>query len=784
MNKSLFLAAALLGFATAAWGQCAPNQLAVQVILNTDNYGYETSWQLMNENGVVVHSGDNFASAASYDTTVCVANTGCYSFTIMDSYGDGICCSYGLGNYTVIVNGTTVANGGNFTNSETSYFNCPTGAFCNDTDTLGVGSYAATLNNHWYTFIPDSTGMYEFSTCGTNSCDTKIWIYDRCSGLIWDDTNIGTIYYDDNTCGGLQAVVTAALAAGDTYFIRIGDSNDDCMGQNINWSISYTGPVIGCTDPTACNYNPLATVTDTCIYPGSPDCPTGPDLVLLQNVLVNSMYLDTYNNNDACAVAEQCINGMGTRDLVRFTTHIENNGTQDYFVGNPATYPNQFSNNNCHGHWHYEGYAEYILYDQNATPIPVGFKNGFCVMDLVCDNGGTAQYGCSNMGITAGCGDIYDASLDCQWIDVTTVPDGEYTFVAKVNWDYSPDALGRYETNYENNWAQACITLDRSSGSLQLTINPNCPTFVDCAGVAFGSAVPDCNGVCNGSAVMGDLDGDGMMELEDVENYLQGVTDGSLITTTCNDVFDDDTTNVFDAALMIRCQIDTLLCDFPAGLVNILDTVGLSIVGANFTDKYVDVAMRNPSAKVVGYQFSMSGIEIDTVVNMVSATEYPEVPMFSVANSMITTLSLQDSVIERSSAPQPLCRIYFTQTTDSEICINDIVAVVNNNYQQTIDRIEGPCVQVPNVAVTDLANDMTVKVAPNPFDKQTRFSFHNPNQEAFSLRIHDAMGRLVRSYDNLTGEQFTLHRDELTSGVYLYQLTNGKTIATGKLVIE
>ena len=61
------------------------------------------------------------------------------------------------------------------------------------------------------------------------------------------------------------------------------------------------------------------------------------------------------------------------------------------------------------------------------------------------------------MGISAGCGDIYGSGLSCQWIDITDVPDGEYTFVVRTNWDQDPDALGNIELSYENNWQQTCI---------------------------------------------------------------------------------------------------------------------------------------------------------------------------------------------------------------------------------------------------------------------------------------------------------------------------------------
>ena len=73
-------------------------------------------------------------------------------------------------------------------------------------------------------------------------------------------------------------------------------------------------------------------------------------------------------------------------------------------------------------------------------------------MDLECSDGGTAQYGCNIMGISAGCGDIYGANLSCQWIDLTTVPDGDYTMVVRTNWDQDPDAIGNVELTYERSF--------------------------------------------------------------------------------------------------------------------------------------------------------------------------------------------------------------------------------------------------------------------------------------------------------------------------------------------
>jgi hypothetical protein len=54
--------------------------------------------------------------------------TGCYTFTINDSYGDGICCTYGSGNYALKdAAGTTLASGSTFTSSASHNF-CVGGA--------------------------------------------------------------------------------------------------------------------------------------------------------------------------------------------------------------------------------------------------------------------------------------------------------------------------------------------------------------------------------------------------------------------------------------------------------------------------------------------------------------------------------------------------------------------------------------------------------------------------------------------------------------------------------
>ena len=106
-------------------GGSTPGCINVSLTLKFDNYPEETSWTIKNESGSTVASGGTYGSQPDGSTlveTACLSD-GCYTFTINDVYGDGICCSYGSGSYTLEdENGTTLAAGGSFNSSESTNF--------------------------------------------------------------------------------------------------------------------------------------------------------------------------------------------------------------------------------------------------------------------------------------------------------------------------------------------------------------------------------------------------------------------------------------------------------------------------------------------------------------------------------------------------------------------------------------------------------------------------------------------------------------------------------------
>ena len=109
---------------------CTQNALTLNIVL--DNYPEETSWEISDTNGTVVASSGgtyaNYADGATVTENICLPD-GCYTFTIFDVYGDGICCSYGNGSYTLIddLSGSALANGGSFGFSEATQFCLPAG---------------------------------------------------------------------------------------------------------------------------------------------------------------------------------------------------------------------------------------------------------------------------------------------------------------------------------------------------------------------------------------------------------------------------------------------------------------------------------------------------------------------------------------------------------------------------------------------------------------------------------------------------------------------------------
>jgi hypothetical protein len=788
MKKSLLTALFLLFAFTYSRAQCPPGNDWVVVEIVPDNYPLETSWSLLDLNGNVLLSG-----AANSDS-VCIPDSMCIRFRIQDSYGDGICCGFGQGSYTVYLNGVMQVTGGEFDYVEERYIGCPPGSNCDNagiafTDTI----YQASGLSTWYEFTPDSTGTYEISTCfPDNFCNTRLWVYDHCAGLQFDSTNIGSLYYSDSACGQL-AFINAGLVSGTTYYIRVG-GDSSCYDSLITWQVIFGGPIVGCMDSTACNFNPLATVSNgNCIYPGDPNCTTGPDLEIDQATLQSTLSTGTVNGNDACLIGEGCLAGYGVRDVIRFTTTIRNIGDADYYIGPPQTGNSQFVFDQCHGHWHYAGYASYELYDSTQQQMSVGFKNGFCVLDLSCFSG-IPQYGCSNMGISAGCADTYGAGLSCQWIDITDVPAGNYTLVVKVNWDHSPDKLGRVEQRFDNNVGYVCVNITRNAQNVpSITVMPTCAPIIDCAGDTFGLAQLDCDSVCNGLRLSGDLNLDTIQNATDITMYMDGIVNAGAVVS-CNDLNGDAALTVADAALLNSCirnndsththpggtQNTHRHCQFPYGILNTTDTVRLGIGYINTSQQYIDLQVINADCDLTAIEFILDDVTIDSVVSVVSG--FDPLIYWNTVSGRVAVLDTAENPLIKQQIATNLLRVYYSGLSSNTICINSVTEAVNADYETTLHAIFNGCFTI--TGINSIYNSHLVKVLPNPSSGIFRISAESLEGMPVEMQITDALGNVIWEKETVMRKSEAIQVDlsAYATGVYLMRLKAADIIVTERIL--
>lgn len=142
-------------------GCTQPNNLTFRIVV--DNYPGETTWDIKNSSNTIVASGGPYGgtpSGTTIDVPVCLPN-GCYTLTVYDSYGDGICCSYGNGSYALInnANNAVIASGGQFTTQDVR-------TFCFTPAVVYCGSQG---NNSSYEYINNVTLGSINKTSGNNS---------------------------------------------------------------------------------------------------------------------------------------------------------------------------------------------------------------------------------------------------------------------------------------------------------------------------------------------------------------------------------------------------------------------------------------------------------------------------------------------------------------------------------------------------------------------------------------------------------------------------------------
>ncbi|MCB9303709.1 MAG: T9SS type A sorting domain-containing protein [Lewinellaceae bacterium] len=104
---------------------CPCNGTNVQLTIHFDLAPAQTSWVITQSNGNTVASGGpytNQSPGSTLNVDLCLPDA-CYTFTIFDSGGNGLCCRLGEGSYTLTdENNNLLASGGSFGSSQATIF--------------------------------------------------------------------------------------------------------------------------------------------------------------------------------------------------------------------------------------------------------------------------------------------------------------------------------------------------------------------------------------------------------------------------------------------------------------------------------------------------------------------------------------------------------------------------------------------------------------------------------------------------------------------------------------
>lgn len=109
--------------------------------------------------------------------------------------------------------------------------------------------------------------------------------------------------------------------------------------------------------------------------------------------------------------------------------------------------------------------------------------------------------------------------------------------------------------------------------------------------------------------------------------------------------------------------------------------------------------------------------------------------------------------------------------------------VITNTTWHTIGEDFVPVILLDQTTVVNESIEVTVY--PNPFKQMTTLEVTGKDYEQLELSVFDVAGRLVKTITSKEQNRIQLTKDEMTQGVYFYQLKgDDELINTGKLVIQ
>ena len=137
---------------------------------------------------------------------------------------------------------------------------------------------------------------------------------------------------------------------------------------------------------------------------------------------------------------------------------------------------------------------------------------------------------------------------------------------------------------------------------------------------------------------------------------------------------------------------------------------------------------------------------------------------------------------------------YTNQTYEVPTVLNSIpvnfsctVKLVYHTFSpsETACVLPFPCTNRLTATHTLSSKSRKVKIYPNPGSQYVTLEFYNSEQASYNLTLYDTQQHLVKTITGITTNKVIIKRENLTSGLYLFELlTIGQSPITGKLTFK
>lgn len=200
----------------------------ITLVINTDQFAEETSWVISDVNTGLIYSEGSLTenlSNSEYREEICVPIDACFEIEMTDTYGDGICCDFGEGNFIILnfEGELLLFNDGDFGSGVTESFcqdpvECMLDADIIITDASDIGIADGIINisafnaiePYLYSIDGGQTTQEETIFQNVSSGDYNVRVIDATGVCIYDETITVGILSSVTNVNGVAVTLSVA----------------------------------------------------------------------------------------------------------------------------------------------------------------------------------------------------------------------------------------------------------------------------------------------------------------------------------------------------------------------------------------------------------------------------------------------------------------------------------------------------------------------------------------------------------------------------------------------